>query len=203
MRNKTILLFAAAAALAMGAKGGCGGGKDDGPKTFTMQSGLYEFTPTEYNPNTCWTPEQQFPPILPFQFQVTADGSGGWTLSPDGVAEGLFPEISGTVDGNALSAGPESYDLDATDEEEADPDYTGNPGEGDCFVHFSATADGTLTANDEFDASIELTVSDLNGNGCSELYGKQLDLGIPVPFPAIDGQECSLTPVGTAILQAQ
>lgn len=203
----TMLLIGSVAGLTMGA-GGCGG-KDDGPKTFTLPSGTYEYTPTTYDPNTCWTAAQAFPPILPFSFIITDNGDGTFMLEGDGIAAGIFPSMEGTIDGNAMDAGPANFSIDAFDDEQLDPDYTGPT--PDCTVNFDATADGELTGNGQFDATIEITVSDANGTGCSEFTNDtstvedndSLDLGIPVPFPGIDTGPCTLTPFGTGILQAQ
>ena len=183
---------------------GCSGDNDgnNGPSTFAFQSGIYEYTPLSYAPNTCWTEAQAFPPILAFQFLVTTNVDDTFTLTGEGIAAGIFPEVSGTVDGNKIDAGPSSFTIDAREAEEADTDYSGLPGEGDCAIVFSMSLDGELTGTDTFDATLGVVVSEETSGGCSELYGDTLDIGLPVPFPDVETSgSCTLTPFGTGILQ--
>jgi hypothetical protein len=192
-------MLAAVGVLAASDKG-CGGSSGpDEPQYHTLQSGIYEYTPDTYEPNTCWTEDQNFPPILPFQFKITHE-DGVITLQAEGLAAGLFPDVVGTLDGNDIKTDAGQFELDGREAEEADVDYTGAPGEGNCIVVFSATATGELTDDNAFDATIIVEVSEQIEGGCEELYGDQLDMGMPVPFPDIGGKSCKISPQGGAIL---
>lgn len=187
--------------LVLGAAKGCGG--TEGPSTFTLESGTYELQPEAYDPNTCW-PDDSFPPLVNLPVKLTVNGDGTVLIEGEGLSAGVLPTIEGTVDGNALEAGPESFEVDATDEEEADEDYAGTDGDGqgNCVLIFEATAEGTLTKNNEFDATLPINLSEKTEGGCSELAGDQLDLQIPVPFPELGGGPCNFTAKGHAVKQA-
>ena len=180
-----------------GSKSGSGG--DAGPKSYIINSGIYEFTPVSYEPDTCWA-DTNFPPILPLQLAVTVDyDTGILTLVGTGVAEALIPPIDGTIAEHDINAGPTSFEIDAREGEEDDQDYTGFAGAGDCYVVFSAIATGTVTKDNGFDTVLEITISEKTEGACSELIGDTIDLGIPVPFPAIDKGSCSLNAAGSAV----
>ena len=50
---------------------------------------------------------------------------------------------------------------------------------------FSADADGLVNGHNEFDLTLKITVSEKTPGSCSELEGDTLDIGLPVPFPAL------------------
>ena len=197
------MVTAALVGIMLVALSGCGNnsgsGGNEGPETYIINSGTYEFTPTSYEPDTCWS-DPNFPPLLPLQLAVTVDyDTGLLTLAGTGIAEALIPPIDGTISEHDINAGPTSIEIDARESEEDDQDYTGFAGAGDCYVIFSAIATGTVTKNNAFDAILEITISEKTEHACDELIGDTMDMGIPVPFPAIDKGACSLNAAGTAV----
>jgi beta-glucanase (GH16 family) len=161
---------------------------------FTLESGLYDFVLERLDSNTtCWP--AAFPIEIPIEFAVTVSGAE-ITMTEKAGSAGAFPVMVGSVSNNSISAGPASKTLDMRAYEEADPDYTGLPGGGNCYLVIETKLSGTLTNNNEFYASLDIKITEQIKGGCSEFYDAP-------GFPRLDSGSCSATIVGHGTLMPE
>lgn len=181
--------LAAAGILVAACDGGGGGG------TFSLDDGTYDFTTREIPTDTCWPLSTTEPPLvgIPLPIDIDSTDDTTFTLTASGVASTFIPPITGTKDGNALSA---------------------SVGAGNrlhistaCTLTISAGATGLMTADAEFDADINATLAVLGqnsaGTSASNCANAPTSIGGLVSFPALlrSNGACDLTLRGDAVLQ--
>ncbi len=163
----------------------CSGG--DGDKTYTLSSGTYQYQIESVPTDTCWPNETTIPPMIALDFAITSTNDTTFFLAGSGVAAGIIPPIPGTKDGNTLTA-TGSIALEAT---------------AGCIVTINASADGTMTANDEFDADLPISLSTVGQSSCGKIAGDSIGgvLPFPVSITTSNGGSCNVTLGGHAVLQ--
>jgi beta-glucanase (GH16 family) len=148
---------------------------------FTLESGLYDFVLERLDSNTtCWP--AAFPIAIPIEFAVTVSGAE-ITMTEKAGSAGAFPVMVGSVSNNSISAGPASKTF-------------GLPGRGNCYLVIETKLSGTLTNNNEFDASLDIKITEQIKGGCSEFYDAP-------GFPRLDSGSCSATIVGHGTLMPE
>lgn len=189
---KKVILAATAMATIAVFGAACSGSKSSGPKK--LESGEYQYDVATISPDTCFDASTEAllktQGLLKFMLTTSnATADGPFTLVPPSVAADIVPPIVGTRTGDALTAaGNLTYDVDSS-----------------CSLAISANATGALTADDEFDADIALSISAAttasNGlaSNCAHLAGTTI--GGVVPFPTLtptSNGSCALTLSGHA-----
>ena len=186
MRTKTTGLIAtlvlSLAASACGSSGSSGNGASTPTPggSYNLDDGNYVYTATSASPNTCWAVSKNMPP-MPSTINATASNSSATGTTLAFTEQGQSVTINLAKNDNALS-GSTVGDVDL-----ASYGIT-------CKLHVTLDMTGTMTANDAFDASEVLNISDDNGSGCGLLIGA----ADPHQFDQIP---CSLTMNGSAVKQ--
>jgi len=187
--NKLMLGSTAIATLAIFAAACSSSG--GGSKVHKLDSGTYAYTINSVSNNTCFA--AGIPPTgIAVNFAITSTNGTTFTLVPPTAAQAFIPPIAGTKTGNALDA-------------------TGNASAAltsSCTLAITATATGSMTADDEFNADITAnlsaatTASNGNPSNCSALAGTTI--GGAIPFPTLSNPTngtCALTISGAAVYQ--
>lgn len=189
--KKLLLVTAAVLAVAVAASA-CSGGGTKGGDTYTLSSGDYDFTVADVPTNTCW-PQSNPLPIslvgLSIGIEiVSTNGTSFLLLTPDTLSS-FLPPVQGTINGNDLAASGTvtGYALDTA---------------GNCVLDVTADADGELTGDDEFAATI--TASLTAGADCSAFVGQPIPgtQGL-LPFPTLTNGSagtCSIAIAGEAVI---
>lgn len=127
---------------------------DDGSTSFSLSSGTYNDVITAVPTDTCWAPPKTNPQVPMTQVaELTVSGNNVTMTTVIGNTTQTFIV---TKSGNALN-GTSEGDVDLN------PDLN-------CILHVVGTFDGTMTANDAFDANQVVTLSQAGGD-CSLLVG--------------------------------
>ena len=187
MRTMTTTRLFAILALTLAASA-CGGSgsSSNGATTptpggsYKIDDGSYVYTANSATPNTCWAPGKNMPP-MPSTINATASNSSATGTTLAFTEQGQSVTIDLTKTDNALS-GSTAGDVDLSS-------YGIT-----CKLHVTLDMTGTMTANDAFDASEVLNISDDNGSGCGLLIGNT----DPHQFDQIP---CSFTMNGSAVKQ--
>ncbi len=180
MEKKFGILVLALLANGCGSAASSGATGDDDDGVNKLSNGAYAYTVDAVPNDTCWAPPKTNP-TLPMSVNADIQVDGNIVhVTPDPVG-GVAQTFDVTRTGDALSG---------TNEGDADL----NPQGLDCVLHISSTLTGTVTADDTFDATIALTVSEVSGLACGLLVGT-LDAN------QLDQLPCSLTLSGTATLK--
>lgn len=183
MAKKLFLLTTAIVAVGFSGTA-CSGGDDDDDDdgTFTLNSGAFNLEVTDIPNNTCWpasNPIAVLAPGISFPIDIiSTNGQSFILLTPEEV-QAFLPPVEGTITGNDLAA-------DGSVEDFAVPNQVGN-----CLLDLDMTADGTLTGNDEFDATLTANLD--VGPSCDP--DVDIENGL-IPFPTLTNTTagtCTLT----------
>lgn len=175
-----VLLLAATGCASGGSSAATADDDDDTSSGYKLTDGSYTYVVDEVPVDTCWAPPKTNP-TLPMSVNAALATEGNTVhITPDPVG-GVSQTFDVQRSGNALS-GANAGDVDLNSEGL------------DCILHIESELTGTVTDNDQFDARIELTVSEAGGSLCGLLVGT-LD---PNQF---DQMPCSLTLDGSAELK--
>lgn len=150
--------FAVLAFLASACSGSSSGSTsdddDDGATSFSLSSGTYNDVITAVPADTCWAPPKTNPQVpMTLVADLTVSGNTVTITTSIGNTPQTFTV---TKSGNVLT-GTSEGDVDLN------PDLN-------CILHVVGTFDGTMTANDAFDADQTITLSQAGGD-CSLLVG--------------------------------
>jgi hypothetical protein len=188
---KKTLLTAAAIVSAGVFAAACSGGSDS--KTYTLSSGDYLIQGDEVTADTCWADPQVHNALTAIDLPVAIVSTNGETFLAigAGITADILPPIAGTIDGNALSANGSGTAHITTA----------------CSLQFQGAFTGTLTADDEFDLALTVTLnaaiqnsSGMAASDCSAFAGEDLP-GTPIPVPAAvsSNEQCSITMAGHVV----
>lgn len=191
---KKVLLSAVAVVASGIVAAACSGGGGGGDATYTLEDGTYNYRTDTVSNDTCWPESESVPPVVGVNlpFLITVNSETSFTLTGTGISAGLVPPINGTKTGNDIAAtGSAKANLTTA-----------------CSLDITATANGVMVADAEFDADIDigLDVAAMNSAGtaaadCSGLTSS--DLGGLLSPPALikSNGSCGLTLTGTGTLQ--
>ena len=206
MRAKKLLLgITAAAAASIGVAACSGGGGSDGG-THDLDSGEYLYTVDDIPTNTCYPGNIGDPDGLPIPLEgvelpidIVADSETTFSLVPPELAQTFIPPIEGTKTGNDLAANGSS-----------NPFFLGS--DANCGLSVSAVADGTMTADNTFDATITATLTAVGSGGnpvdCTAFVGTEIEPTVGLYFPQLDGPggasgSCTLALDGNAVINIE
>lgn len=150
------------------------------PSAYTLSSGTYQYVVDEVPADSCWAPPKTYPEIpQTVVAEVTVDGDT-ITVSTDPGNTGTPQVFTITRNGNDLTgAASGSWDLASYGI--------------DCVLGIGGTFQGTLIADDTFDTTQVVDVTQQSGAFCSLLIGSTQ--------PQLDALPCQVTFQGTASLQ--
>lgn len=182
---KKLVLFAFASVPAFLLAAGCGGGSSSSGNpsnsTYTLSDGTYDYVATSDPTNTCWAPPKTTIALpMTIAASITVNGND---VTITGTQGGVTGDFHATMTGNALAG---------TVDQDADLNQASTP--IDCVLHIHGVLNGTMTANDEFDATNTIDVSEVSGNDCGLLVGNSFD-------QQLDSLPCELQLVGHATKQ--
>lgn len=195
--------LAACLAVVVSCLAGCG----EIHNPYGLASGLYRFTPRFVDDNSCGEETlQSVSNLTTVDYFLQVNDDGGVCLEPTGaIGPLLLVPIFLAENNRALSGGPGRLELDQRQFEEADPDYTGGPGQGDCFVVFESRVTGTVNKRNGFSMDLVIDIYSREVSGCDELSGNDLTFegffndgsNFPVRFPDLsDGDSCRFNTPG-------
>ena len=182
MAKKLFLFTTAIVAVGLSGTACSGGGDDDDDDTYTLSSGAYNLEISEIPNNTCWPPANPLVVLAPgvsFPVDIISTNGESFILVTPEEVQAFLPPVEGTIDGNDLAADGSVTDFPVPNQVT------------DCELDLTMTADGVLTGNDEFDATLVANLT--AGPECDPDI--DIENGL-VPFPTLTettAGTCSLT----------